>query len=248
MREAPKDDTLESMYKTKLNDSQLLETTFVLCNQDTVQQNQQGTRLNQITQDRNFDARKDRTASGVRIRRKADERSKNNDGTTRGCRQWVAKGKCSKGASCSFKHAIDKKEEVKANVIDQVLLRRDHDHKAKTVKMKNRATKGNVPTGTSPSGKPNQPSCFSNLKGKCTKPSCNCWHPPLCVKHKTNEGCQFWESVRFVSHNNEAPRKMSKKRTRHLKITILQFYAVIPNWVVHLRTSNYQNKRLDLRT
>ena len=36
MREAPKDDTLESMYKTKLNDSQLLETTFVLCNQDTV--------------------------------------------------------------------------------------------------------------------------------------------------------------------------------------------------------------------
>ena len=54
MREAPEDDTLESMYKTKLNDSQLLETTFVLCNQDTVQQNQQGTRLIQVTQDRNF--------------------------------------------------------------------------------------------------------------------------------------------------------------------------------------------------
>ena len=108
MREAPKDDTLESMYKTKLNDSQLLETTFVLCNRDTVQQNQQATRLNQITQDRNFDARKDRTASGVPIRRKADERSKNNDGITGGCRQWVAKGKCSKGASCSSKHDIDK--------------------------------------------------------------------------------------------------------------------------------------------
>ena len=109
MREAPKDDTLESMYKTKLNDSQLLETTFVLCNQDTVRWNQQGTRLNQITQDRNFDARKDRTASGVPIRRKADERSKNNDGITGGCRQWVAKGKCSKGASCSSKHDTDKK-------------------------------------------------------------------------------------------------------------------------------------------
>ena len=113
-------------------------------------------------------------------------------------------------------------------MIDQVLLRRDHDHKAKTIKMKNRATKGKVPKGTSPSGTPNQPSCFSNLKGKCTKPSCNCWHPPECVKHKTNEGCQFWESVRFVSHNNEAPRNTSKKRTRHLKITILQFYACNP--------------------
>ena len=93
--------------------------------------------MNQVTQDRNFDARKDRTASGVPIRRKADERSKNNDGITRRCRQWVAKEKCSKGASCSSKHDIDKKKaEVKANVIDHVLLRRDHDHKAKTVKMK----------------------------------------------------------------------------------------------------------------
>ena len=166
MREAPKDDTLESMCKTKLNDSEQLETTFVLCNQDTVQQNQQGARLNQVTQDRNFDARKDRTASGVPIRRKADERSKNNDGITGGCRQWVAKGKCSKGASCSSKHDIDKKAEVKANVIDQVLLRRDHDHKAKTIKMKKGATKGKVPQGTSPSGTPNQPSVFQQCEGK----------------------------------------------------------------------------------
>ena len=90
MREAPKDDTLESMCKTKLNDSEQLETTFAVYNQDTVQRNQQATRLNQAAQDRNFDARKDRTASGVSIRRKADERSKNNDGITGGCRQWVA--------------------------------------------------------------------------------------------------------------------------------------------------------------
>ena len=177
MREAPKDDTLESMYKTKLNDSQLLETTFVVYNQDTVQQNQQATRLNQITQDGNFNARNDRRASGFTIRRKADERSKNNDGITGGCRQWVAKGKCSKTASCSSKHDIDKKTEVKANVIDQVLLRRAHDHKAKTIKMKKGATKGKVTKGTSPSGTPNQPSSFSNLMGKCTKPSRNCWHP-----------------------------------------------------------------------
>ena len=97
MREAPKDDSLESMYKTKLNDSEQLETTFAVCNQDTVQQNE-STRytrlknmvkryLDQTTQDRNFDARNDRTASGASIRRKADERSKSNDGKTRGCRQ-----------------------------------------------------------------------------------------------------------------------------------------------------------------
>ena len=61
--------------------------------------------------------------------------------------------------------------------------------------MKNRATKGNVPKGTSASGTPSQPSCFSNLKGKCTKPSCNCWHPPECVKYKTKEGCQCGEKM-----------------------------------------------------
>ena len=87
MREAPKDDTLESMYNTKLNDSEQLKTTFALYNHDTVQLNQQATRLNQVTQDRNFDARNDRRASGASIRRKADERSKNNDGKTGGCRK-----------------------------------------------------------------------------------------------------------------------------------------------------------------
>ena len=40
MREAPKDDTLESMYNTKLNDSEQLKTTFALYNHDTVQLNE----------------------------------------------------------------------------------------------------------------------------------------------------------------------------------------------------------------
>ena len=97
MSKVPKDDILESMYNTELNDSEQLKNTFALCNQDTVQQNE-STRytrlknmvkryLDQITQDRNFDARNDRTASGASIRRKADERSKNNDGKTGWCRQ-----------------------------------------------------------------------------------------------------------------------------------------------------------------
>ena len=40
MREAPKDDTLESMHNTKLNDSEQLKTTFALYNHDTVQLNE----------------------------------------------------------------------------------------------------------------------------------------------------------------------------------------------------------------
>ena len=53
MGEVPKDDTLESMYKTKFNDSEQLETTFALCNQDTVQQNESTryTRLKNMVQE-----------------------------------------------------------------------------------------------------------------------------------------------------------------------------------------------------
>ena len=42
----------------------------------------------------------------------------------------------------------------------------------------------------------NEPTFVSQLFEKCTTPSCDYWHPPDCVKHKTNEGC---EDVRFFS-------------------------------------------------
>ena len=94
---------------------------FTVYNQDTAQKNEPRsyTRLenmvhrdlDQVTKDRNFDARNDRTASTAPIRRNAEDRSKNEEGNTGG----TATGKARKG--------------------------------------------------TSPPGKPNQPSCFSYLKG-----------------------------------------------------------------------------------
>ena len=53
----------------------------------------------------------DRIASGAPIRRKADDRSKSEDGKQGDYRQLLAKGKCSKDKSCSFKHGINKKGE-----------------------------------------------------------------------------------------------------------------------------------------
>ena len=54
-----------------------------------------------------------------------------------------------------------------------------------------------VPRGASPPGKQNQPLRFSHLKSKCTRPSCDYWQPPDCVKQKTDEGCKFREHVCF---------------------------------------------------
>ena len=50
-------------------------------------------------------------------------------------------------------------------MIDQVLLHRNRDHKAKTVKMEKVHQEGEVLKGTSPSGKPNQPSWYGTLIG-----------------------------------------------------------------------------------
>ena len=237
------------MYETKLNDSQLSETTFVLCNQDTVQQNQQGARLNQITQDRNFDARKDRTASGVPIRRKADERSKNNDGITGGCRQWVAKGKCSKGASCSSKHDINKKSRGKGKRDRPSSPSQGPRSQGKDNKDEKRCNKRKSPKRHQSVWFSKSAFVFQQSEGKVheTVMQLLASRPNVSNTRRmkvVNFGKVCVSSVTTTKHQGT----LRKKRTRHLKITILQFYAVIPNWVVHLRTSNYQNKRLDLRT
>ena len=135
MGEAPKDDVLESVYTTKMRDSEQLKTTSALYHQNTVQNNESPscTRLNdtvkryldQETKDRNFDARNDRAANAAIIRRKSEDRNKSD-----------------------YQQSQQYCPEVEANVIDQDLLRWCHDHKAKTAKMEKGASKGQVPKGT----------------------------------------------------------------------------------------------------
>ena len=102
--------------------------------------------------------------------------------------------------------------------------------------MKKGATKGKVQKGTSPYGKPNQPSCFRYLTGKCTKPSGECWHPSEFVKDRTNEGCQI-DKMCVSSFSQERSTKDNVEKDPKSEKTILQLYAVIPNWVVYFRTS-----------
>ena len=102
MRETPKDDMLESMEKQKFRDSEQLKTTFAMYNQDTVQKNEpmSHTRLNimakrymdQVTKDRNFDARNDRAAKAATIRRKSEDRRKREERKSQDCGQRLAEG------------------------------------------------------------------------------------------------------------------------------------------------------------
>ena len=74
--------------------------------------------LDQVTKDPNFDARNDRTASGAPIRRKADERSKSEDGKTGGAgNEWQKESAPMEPHAVSHMTQI-KKTELKANNID----------------------------------------------------------------------------------------------------------------------------------
>ena len=50
-----------------------------------------------------------RTANAAPIRQKAEDRSKHEERKSQDCGQRLAKGKCSKGEACSFKHDMNKK-------------------------------------------------------------------------------------------------------------------------------------------
>ena len=47
---------------------------------------------------------------------------------------------------------------------------------------------------------------------KCTNPSCNFWHPPVCLNYKSESGCTFVEKCRFRHVEADGhPSKKSKK-------------------------------------
>ena len=57
-----------------------------------------------------------------------------------------------------------------------------------------RKSEGMSLRGRSPSGKRSRRPCKDYISGKCTNPSCDSWHPPVCQNFKTHSGCKFGES------------------------------------------------------
>ena len=130
------------------------------------------------------------------------------------CRQWMAKGRCSKGELCSFKHDISKKRKGKGK----------RDRPSSPLQRPRSQSKDchygkSAANGKSPERQPNQLSCFSHLKGKCTTPSCDYGQPPARVKLKTDKSFTLGETCAILRVNNEPQNKKSKKRPDSEKAT-----------------------------
>ena len=102
------------------------------------------------------------------------------------CWQWKAIGQCSKGDNCSFRHDVNKRaKSTQPNSSPSSSTRQ---------RVKN-ASRTRSPRGRSPSGKMARLACKDYLKGTCTTPFCEKWHPPECLFYKSEKDAGLGKSA-----------------------------------------------------
>ena len=85
------------------------------------------------------------------------------------------------------------------------------------------ASRTRSPRDRSPSGKMARLPCKDHLKGTCTTPFCEKWHPPECLFYKSEKGCRFWEKWSYAHHQvAEQHSKRSKKNWDKSAVAMLK--------------------------
>ena len=119
------------------------------------------------------------------------------------CWQWKANGQCSKGDSCSFQHDMNKRAKS---------TQPNPSPGSSTQQSVKNASRTRSPGGRSPSGKMARLPCKDYLKGTCTTPFCEKWHPPECWFCKSENGYRFAEKYSYAHRQvDEHPSKRSKR-------------------------------------
>ena len=121
---------------------------------------------------------------------------------------------CSKGDNCSFRHDEDKRaKSTQPNPCPRSSTQQN---------VKN-ASGTKSPRGRSPSGKMARLPCKDYLKGTCTPPFCEKWHPPECLFYKTENGCKFRDKCSYAHRQvDEQPCKKSKTNGDKIAVAILK--------------------------
>ena len=125
--------------------------------------------------------------------------------------QWKANGQLSKGDNCSFRHDIHKRAKMtQPNPSPNSFMQQNERQASRT----------RSPGGKSPIGRMFRLPCKDYLKGTCTTPFCEKWHPPECLFYKSDMGCRFGEKCSYAHRQvDELPSKRFKKK----KVTKVQW-------------------------
>ena len=128
---------------------------------------------------KNFEARNGNYETSAVVK---NQRTKQREQRSLGdCWQWKANGQCSKGDNCSFRHDMNKRAKS---------TQPNPSPRSSTQQNVENASRTRSPRGKSPSGRMARLPCKDYLKGTCTNPFCEKWHPPQCMFYKTKS---FWE-------------------------------------------------------
>ena len=223
MSKIPSDDVLESVCKLRIRESFQRKTVLELYDMEIHQKvsmpkyrrlkTMVKRNKDQKLRLRNFDARNERIEIGaVFTNRRGLRGVESGPGE---CHQWKAQGQCSRGDSCSFRH--DENKRAKPTPKSALLSSEpptDKDGRSTSRRKRLR--------GWSPSGKLARQPCRDCIEGKCTRPSCDFWHPPECQFYK-KKGCKFGDKCTFIHRQVEdQPSKKPKKDGDKSAVAILK--------------------------
>ena len=98
------------------------------------------------------------------------------------CWQWESNGQCSKRDNCSFRRDVcERAKSTQPNPSPGSSTQRNVKNASRTKSL----------GGRSPSGKMARLLCKDYLKGTCTTPFCEKWHPLECFFYKSDNGCKL---------------------------------------------------------
>ena len=139
------------------------------------------------------------------------------------CWQWKANGQCSKGDNCSFRHDINKHAKP---------TQPNPSPRSSTRQSVRNASRTKSPRGRNPSGRMSRLPCKDYLKGTCTTPFCEKWHPPECLFYKSENGCRFGEKCSYAHRQvDEQP----SKRTQKMVTKCSGFFKITRQLVAYLK-------------
>ena len=120
---------------------------------------------------------------------------------------WKATGQCSKGDSVvSVMIPRLETDAIRDKKDNRPLLHQKRRHRLTGRHPQKSSSSG----GESPSSTRVKIPCTFPLREKCTYPSCNFWHPPVCLNYKSESGCKYGDTCRCVEADGQ-PSKTSKK-------------------------------------
>ena len=220
MTQIPSDEILEGLYKLRIRESEKLKTVLGLYNMEIHQKKAEPDyhRLKPMVKRsikhslrmKNFEAKNGKfETSAVVKNRRAKQREQKSLGD---CWQWKANGQCSKGDNCSFRHDINKRAKKNtAEPFSRIFYAGECEKCIENPESKRQK----------PKWKMARLPCKDYLKGTCTTPFCEKWHPPECLFYKSENGCKFGEQCSYAHRQvDEQPCKKSKKNGDKIAVAI----------------------------